>query len=348
MTGKAADAQTIEDQIANFDPADPDALAKLEQSILDPEGDDTGTDDAGSDEELAETTDASPAEGGEKEAKQDEKQQAAEPAAEVATSGDQKPEGVLTKDGKHVIPYNVLERERERASRAEQTIKELEARLQQSAAGDPNGAADKGAVDISQDDLDELEQEIPEVAKVIKHLMGKLNEATGVITQLRDEQERTKQVRAQEEADEFEAAINSTSHLKGWRDKAFSKEAPDRTMWDRAVKVDSMLREDPEWSDKPYSERLAQVEKTVTAMYGMNVAPPKTDKQPDLKTVADEKLKGKGGDVPTSLSDIPGGNPPAQGYAETLENASTVALGQKFLNMTVEQQEAYLARFGGV
>lgn len=342
-----ANSNDLDARIAGFDPTDPASLAALESEL------------AGGGEATTQPAEPQPAEvvAGEvtdEPAKQDEKkaEQVAEPAAvakpEGAPSGVQEPKGVQAKDGEHIIPYSVLERERERASRAEATVTALAQQLEQLQAGKaPTEAA--GAA-LSKEDLDQLDQDLPGVAKVIRAQMAAIDQLTGTVQTLQREQEIDAQTRQRSAQDETEAAIAANPDLTAWRAAANRAENPDPLMFNRAADLDAVLREDPAWKDKPIADRFAKVSETIKALYGQPAAPqPSPTPQPtpaDLKQAAEAKMKETQAAVPTTLSDIPGGNPPAQSHIESLENASAVALGNRFLTMTPDQLESELARFG--
>ena len=105
-----------------------------------------------------------------------------------------------------------------------------------------------------------------------------------------------------------------------------------------------MLRESPRYRDVPFADRFAKVVELTQA--ALEIAPePKPAKETltpeQIRAAASAKLQSKKG-VPTSLSDIPGGAPPAVDEKEKVEQMSTVALGQQFMGMSREQLDAYL------
>jgi len=78
-------------------------------------------------------------------------------------------------------------------------------------------------------------------------------------------------------------------------------------------------------------------------------APAKVEEKPSLKpedvrAAAAAKLAEKGKSAkPVSMSQIPGGAPPAVDEKQKVEQMSPTALGNHFLGMTREQMDAYLA-----
>lgn len=361
-----SEATTIESQIEDFDPNDPEALAALENQLL--SGDEVPVESG--DLEAAEKeveTKAKDQEDEEKagaedgDSKQDDK--AEEAKGDASATQDEEPV-VLTKSGNHTIPYQVLVDARERASQMEAQVTELTQQLEAMKEG---GKAEKAAGDseiqielLSEEalaELDELGDEIGDTARkqqqAIRVLSAEIAKLKGEREAEKRQEAKAQQDREQEMRDEISAAIAANKTLSSWREAATRVENPDSTMWQKAYMVDQMLLNSPEWADSTnYSERFAKVVEVVGMLYGGVDKPPSASQsdtketQADLKEAADAKLKEKGSEVPISLSDIPGGAAPAQSDVETLENASSVAIGQKFMDMTPEQIESYLARFG--
>ncbi len=329
-----ANSNTLESRVATLDPTDPAALAALEQELM---GGGEGNDEAA----------AVGADGVETvvvkdEPKQDENQQGA------ASGAQEKPKGVQAKDGDHIIPYSVLEREREARSRAEQMTQALTAEVERLKAGGKaeDAAAQPAASVLTEEDLAQLDQDLPGVSKVIRAQIAMIETLSGTVQSLRSNQEVVEQRQMMSVQDEITAAIEGHPDLKAWNNAASNKENPDPLMWNRAAEMDAVLRNDPAWQDKTIAERFAKVAETVKTLYGVPGVTLPTKQQPDLQQMADAKLKGQPAAVPTSLSDIPGGTPPSQSHIETYENASAVAIGQRFASMTPEQIESELSRLG--
>jgi len=353
-----ANSTDLETQMASFDPTNPEALAALEKAAMG--GEDVAAEATPSADDTPEP-EAAPAKKDEP-APQDDKTVAAPPAdkpaepGEGTPSGTGKPKGVQARDGDHIIPYSVLERERDRASRAEATAKALAEQLQSLQSGKTVEAqAPANAGNLTEEDLAQLDTDLPGVAKVIRAQMAAIEAMQGTIHTLQQENEIEQQNRQAAALDQTEAAIMANADLKAWRDAATRKDNPDPLMWNRAAGLDEVLRDDPDWKDQPLATRFAKVVESMRSLYGVPAAatptppapvPPAPQPATDLKQVADAKLKAEPAPVPTTLSDIPGGAAPAQSDIETIENTSAVALGQKFLSMSPDQMDAYLARIG--
>jgi len=346
---EAAAGSTLEDQIANFDPTNPESLAALEKAAM------GATVVPSADVTIGDGTTVKPEEGSEKQGEKTTEQPAA--AGEGATSGvTEQPKGVQAKDGQHIIPYSVLERERDRASRAEQTAQALADQLQKLQSGTATAAtADANAVQLTDDDLAQLDTDLPGVAKVIRAQMQMIEKLTGTVQTLQHGQESQQTSAEQQRRDEEEAAIAANENLTTLR-AAMGEDPKAQARWNKVVDTYQSLREDPELFALDTASLINKAEQSVAAIYGPVVkavavpATPAAAKQTDesqaaaLKQAADAALKAQPGTVPQSLSDFPGGTPPAQNDMETLSNASPVQLGQKFMSMTPDQIESYLAR----
>ena len=354
---EAAGSTSLEDQIAAFDPTNPEALAALEKAAMggqtaevpDPMN---GSGLKSAADELSEAAGNTDGAG-----KQDEKITGQQPAAgEGATSGVTEPKGVQAKDGQHIIPYSVLERERDRASRAEQSAQALAAQLEKLRSGTATAAtATDEAIQLTDDDLMQLDTDLPAVAKIIRAQMQTIEKLTGAVQTLKQGQE-TQQVSAEQaRRDEEEAAIAANENLTALR-STMDKDPKALARWNRVVDTYQSLREDPDLFELDTASLINKAEQSVAAIYGpvakaaaapatpAAAKPNEPQQAADLKQAADAALKAQPGTVPTSLSDFPGGIPPAQNDMETLANASSVQLGQKFLSMSPEALESYLAR----
>lgn len=278
---------------------------------------------------------------------------ASQPATSAAPEGAKTPpaveaKSVQAKDGTHVIPYSVLERERDRALRAEATAKALAEQLQQLQDGKtPTAQADANAVALTDDDLDQLDQDLPDVAKAIRAQMSMIQMLTGTVRSLQKEQEVQQNVKQQSVQDEIEAAISGHPDIAAWRDAARNQESPDPLMWNRAADLDAVLRQDPAWIDKPIAQRFAKVAETIKTLYGVpSTASAASPNTATLQAKADAALSGaaKAGGLPLSSSDIPGGAAPPVDEAAALMDKSGPELTAAFMSMTPEQIEAKLSR----
>lgn len=273
------------------------------------------------------------------------------PAADVATAVAAQPEKVIqAPDGKHTIPYSALQAERERAMRAEQMLAsqaEEIARLKAGSTAVPNAQATAAPAALSEDELEALEVDLPEVAKALRAQSATITQLTSAVTTLQREREIQVDQKAAQAQDEVEAAILANADLKAWRDTASAKDNPDPLMWNRAADLDAVLRNDPAWRDRPVAERLAHVATSVKSLYG--VPPQQQDTTASLHAKAAAALAAAGANgtqVPTSMGSIPGGTMPPVDEASAMGSKSGVELMEDFALLTPDQIEAKLAKAG--
>lgn len=287
-------------------------------------------------------------------AKQEEPQDGQEPQAQEA-----EPEGVLTKDGKHVIPYSVLKCERDRAARAEALTRELQERaaaLEAQLAANNNQGAKTGESartdepqsvgDMTPEELESLKGDFPQVYKAlmasfaaVRNVEGKLRPVEDRVRSVEVERERSAAEAVQEAID----AVPKLAHIQ----------VSDAQAFELAKQFDAALRNQPAWTGKPLSERFAKVVEMVESAMGTIVLPGGDHNTPtaSLKN-ADElakEAKGRAAQaaqasktvVPTSLSEFPAGQAPAQDEKEAAEQMTPQQLAEKFARMTPEQMDAY-------
>lgn len=136
--------------------------------------------------------------------------------------------------------------------------------------------------------------------------------------------------------DDIQVAIDLIPTLADWQ-------ANNPSMWAAAVAIDTVLRQDPEFSDASFSDRFKEV---IIRLGHTDETKPTTPSKEDLQKKAEElETKADSDATPTSLSETPGaGEPHAQSEVEKLEGMSITQLEVMFEKMTPDQQEAYLAK----
>lgn len=269
--------------------------------------------------------------------------------------------GVATKDGKHVIPYSVLQSEREQKVRANTLLQEmtqrvtaLEQSLQAAAKGANTGAAPRAAEAVAADatamsdaDLEALREDFPTVYKALKATMA---HAAVLEAQVREQASFRQEVEGASQRDvemTVQEAIDSVPKLA-------HLQASDPQTFALAQQFDDTLKNTPAWASKPMADRFAKVIEMVESTNGAIDLPGSKSKQSppapnaeDLKkqaqAVAAAATKAAKTNVPTSLSEFPVGEPAAQTETEALENMTHAQLAEKLGRMTPAQQEAYFA-----
>lgn len=351
-------------------PTDPEAAAKLLKEL-----DVEALDEVG----VQATTEAKPEQkpaekpGEKKPGEETKVEEKAAPAssAKPAAAAEQKPDGVLTKDGKHVIPYAEMERrlneahsstEAEAAARkeAEKVAKELEGKLTAALAetatlkaGAKPASAQEAVVEIPADVMETLRADFPTQAKAIDALQAGLKATLADNKKMREELDSRIQVhdrdRSESVKSEVESLIDQNADLKDWR-------ANKPLVWNAALDV-----EDAILSDKKFlSEHLAQtgvdlatddkaryevvVARTKRELGLPATASPDGEQKKDLTREADEKVRAAEPAAPRSLSDIRGGDAAGKTLEENLDNVPATELAGRLMAMSEDQRQKWLER----
>lgn len=276
----------------------------------------------------------------------------AQVADQSQTNTEADAEGVATKDGKHVIPFSVLEAARTRATRAEQLLKDaqdredaLKAQLAGSQGAKPGESArtdgQQQAEDLSPEDLASLKEDFPTVYKA---LMATQQRAAAVEAQLKPVAERVQTDvarQAQSEVESVQQAIDSIPKLA-------HIQAQGEDAWNMAKQFDATLRVQKAWADKPVAERFQKVTEMVESAIGqIDVPGQKPSLSPQELTAAAKavaaKTTAKGAAAPLSLSEFPAGKAPAQDEAQALGEMTHQQISEKLAGMSPEAMDAYFA-----
>lgn len=334
-------------------PSDPDEIAKLLG-----EGGENNPDDTSAQAPEGDPSNATPA-----------TDTTGQPNGEPETETDA--EGVLAKDGKHVLPYAVLKDTREReqearriATEAQTRVAELTRKLEDIQTGKPVVELDR-AGDQSSDaviaELDEsiesIKEELPSLAKVLSgfksvvaNLQAKVNEQNGVVQTVEADRkarasEQTKTVQGQ-----IQEAIDSHPTLR-YLDAAKGKDAAALSRWNSIAALDEHFRAvddkgvpiNPKYYEMSFAERFDKCFKADVQMNGEIKLPPEYQSREAIKRAAQAEVDRAGQFKPNTLADLPGGEPP-QTNEVNFETMSAVQLGE----LAINDQAAFermLARF---
>ncbi|QHB83364.1 hypothetical protein GIS01_14965 [Aeromonas veronii] len=234
---------------------------------------------------------------------------------------------VMAKNGQHTIPYEVLEQVRNEAKQ----LREQLAQSQQAQAERDKLQAllEKNGIDplfdpddISQEELEQLEQDYPDLGKSIAAIARKLQKL--------EPQAAPQQV--QPSANPVQAALQAVPDLAAWRDG-------DQDRFDMALTIDDKLQADPAWSNKPLAERFAEVARRTKLAFG--------DEVEALPAKAPGKAAEKPADhIPSSPSELgQTHHAPATGVERYGAMSQTELVGE-FGAMSDAQIEALLEQTG--
>ncbi|EHM2355273.1 hypothetical protein KD625_002971 [Salmonella enterica subsp. enterica serovar Bonariensis] len=253
--------------------------------------------------------------------------------------------GILTRDGKHVIPYDVLEAERAGRQRAEQESAQLRQEM----------AEHQRKVNLLTSQINQAgmtPEPLPENAQITDEQIARVREmypemADLLTTVVRKYDYLQNRVQDTQEVSPILSpvleAMNAVPDLKLWQ-----QSDPDR--FTVAVHLDEKLQNDPEWKDKPLAERFSEVARRTRAAYGEPEPSPVNKQAPnnDVLAAAAEKVAQAGKDtlVPDSPSDV--GNTAAvpQDKFEQLLGASYTDAEAMMNGMSDADIDAILEKLG--
>lgn len=254
-----------------------------------------------------------------------------QPPASAETTAEPEIAGALTKDGKHVIPYSVVQdlrttttKQAERIAELQAAMERMQAERQAQAEGTSTAAtqaqADAAAVQFSEDELADLEA-IPAAAKLVKGFQALQQQ----LATMQSAPPQHAQTQPAPNVEAVQSAIDANPLLVKWQAKGGE-------LWQRAVEMDAQLQRDPQWAGKPMAERFAQVQKLVADDYGIPVqsapsAPPAAAQQP--RPAASPAVR----ETMPTLSDFAGG-PMAVG--DPMAGMSAAQMTDKAMSMSVE------------
>ncbi|ECI3890492.1 hypothetical protein AHV09_27700, partial [Salmonella enterica subsp. enterica] len=159
--------------------------------------------------------------------------------------------GILARDGKHVIPYDVLEAERTGRQRVEQEAFLLKQQLAEEqrkidlltsqikqAGMTPDPLPEEAR--ISDEQIARIKEEYPEVANALTLMSRKYDYL----------QARIQEAQQVPQENPAAQAMNAVPDLVDWQ-----RSDPDK--FAVAIHLDEKLQTDPAWKDKPLTERFA-------------------------------------------------------------------------------------------
>ncbi|MGU5782648.1 hypothetical protein ACV1DY_03765 [Aeromonas caviae] len=248
-------------------------------------------------------------------------------STEQGGEGAAEPEKViLAKSGQHTIPYEVLEQARNEAKQLrEQLAQSQQAQAERDklqALMEKHGInPDVDPDDISQEELEQLAQDYPDLGKSIAAIARKLQKL--------EPQVAPQQV--QPTLNPVQAALQAVPDLVSWREK-------DQDRFDFAIIVDEKLQADPAWQGKSLDERFAEAARRTKLAFGDEVIPP-------------AKVPGKGAEkpadfIPSSPSALGQTHHAAPTGVERFGTMSQTELIGEMGAMTDAQMEALLEQAG--
>ncbi len=234
---------------------------------------------------------------------------------------------VMAKNGQHTIPYEVLEQARNEAKQLREQL--TQAQQAQAERDKLQALLERNGIDpsvdpdyISQEELEQLAQDYPDLGKSIATIARKLQKL--------EPQAAPQQV--QPSANPARDAMQTIPDLVAWSNS-------DQDRFDMALAIDERLQADPAWSNKPLTERFTEVARRTKLAFGDEVDTPPTK--------APGKAAEKPADhIPSSPSELgQTHHAPATGV-ERYGAMSQAELVGEFGSMSEAQIEAVLEQSG--
>lgn len=246
-----------------------------------------------------------------------------------------KPEGVLSKDGSRVLPYSALQAERRSARSATARAQRLEQELNeaQQLIADMKAGKTPDTGEVTEEQVAEMEANFPEQGKLMRTLFERAKTAAPSTPGKAQDADEPGDDPAQE-------AIDQIPLLLDWQHG-------DPEKFGRAIEHDALLMRSPKWAEKPVIERFAEAARRTADEYDIafeqptkastTAAPPAAKATTAAQDAARKTLE--------SLSDFKGGSIVDHGSIDPTR-ASPQALLNRMLDMSDEQMDAHLAKYG--
>lgn len=240
---------------------------------------------------------------------------------------DKQPDGILARDGKHVIPYARLEEAERRARELAAQVAELTKQQSGEQAPAKQDAQSETEGFLSDEELDELENELPALAKVIRAQQAQVRQLSGEVSNLKKGYESQQQ---DDETKSWNEALAQNPKAQ-YLDATLAPE-----VGQRFINAAATVYAD-KWDTMPHAERAAAIVRQYEAVHGEIQV-----KQAAQATKPAQPAKKP--DVPVSMGGIPGGAAPAVDEAAAMASKTGAELTADFMNMTPEQIDAALNR----
>lgn len=252
------------------------------------------------------------------------------PAANANVDTDAKADGILTKDGKNIIPMSVLEAERQGRRDAENRAKDMQTEIDNLKAGKSNVTE----LDLlSEEELVALEEEMPELGKRTRAQQEQL-------VSMQQQEVETKKLSDEERvARSVQDVIDSIPAL-------LHAQTSDQDAWLMLNQYDMQLKRDPAFKDLTLAERFQKSVDKYEAKFGSLIPNATANKETkeDVAKKAQEAIKNaESAKKPiTSMSEIAGGSHVAVDEIAAIEGRSVLESEAMFAKMTPEQIDTYL------
>ncbi|MCX9466947.1 ATPase [Vibrio cholerae] len=271
-------------------------------------------------------------------------------AASPTAEPNAKPDGILAKDQKHIIPMEVLERERQEKAQLRQELEELKAHSAQLEKAqrmidvrnkqlEELGVAPADLpedVTIDEKKLAALQEDYPELAPFFLAMNNKIEALVSSGTVAASTTSPETESAAPVDNGELTTALQANADLQSWMSEGGAR-------WNAAQQIDDHLASSSEWANRSYAERFEEVSKRVRLAFGDD---PKLSAQEALSAAQEASRKAKNA-LPASPSEL--GNTHRTGDSDLMnrvQSANHEELGKLFDSLSEAQIEQLLYNAG--
>ncbi|GIB52156.1 ATPase [Vibrio cholerae] len=271
-------------------------------------------------------------------------------AASPTAEPNAKPDGILAKDQKHIIPMEVLERERQEKAQLRQELEELKAHSAQLEKAqrmidvrnkqlEELGVAPADLpedVTIDEKKLAALQEDYPELAPFFLAMNNKIEALVSSGNVAASTTSPETESAAPVDNAELTTALQANADLQSWMSEGGAR-------WNAAQQIDDHLASSSEWSNRSYDERFEEVSKRVRLTFGDE---PKLSAQEALSAAQEASRKAKNA-LPASPSEL--GNTHRTGDSDLMnrvQSANHEELGKLFDSLSEAQIEQLLYNAG--
>ncbi|HDI3160426.1 TPA: ATPase [Vibrio cholerae] len=271
-------------------------------------------------------------------------------AASPTAEPNAKPDGILAKDQKHIIPMEVLERERQEKAQLRQELEELKAHSAQLEKAqrmidvrnkqlEELGVAPADLpedVTIDEKKLAALQEDYPELAPFFLAMNNKIEALVSSGSMADSTTPPETESAAPVDNAELTTALQANADLQSWMSEGGAR-------WNAAQQIDDHLASSSEWANRSYAERFEEVSKRVRLAFGDE---PKLSAQEALSAAQEASRKAKNA-LPASPSEL--GNTHRTGDSDLMnrvQNANHEELGKLFDSLSEAQIEQLLYNAG--
>jgi hypothetical protein len=301
-------------------PSDPEILAKLYQEATAGEAEESSSSEQ---DEAGKTAGAASGAGTQ-----------ASTEADESKTPEKEPDGILAKDGKHVISYDVLKSERQARQEAQQRLKEMEVELER--LKNPVSTQQPSFKTMTEEQIQELKDYFPEQYEAIASQQAAFLASQQRLSQYEQQEQKRLAEEQQRVVLTVQEEIDNNPILSHWQ-----RNSPE--IWAECVEMDNRLRANPATANLTMTERFAKVAAAMSQIYE---TPFKADAEKQQSSTKTAPAPTQQKPIINSLSDIPGGEAPEASERQRLEDSSSAEIGDRFMKMTEDQRNAYLNSLG--